>query len=132
TDLHMPDRSLRLEIDAHVIRQLGDELITDTGQALLELVKNSYDADASFCHVDVETHETYSVTLPGRSKGPSSIKTADLKGQITVTDNGEGMTLDTIRRGWLTISLSPKREFKRAGKTTPLYHRTPLGDKGLG
>ena len=36
-------RPLRLEIDSHVIRQLGDELITDTGQALLELVKNSYD-----------------------------------------------------------------------------------------
>jgi signal transduction histidine kinase len=136
----MPDKPLRLEIDAHVIRQLGDELITDTGQALLELVKNSYDADASFCHVDVETRETYTVTLPSRvppspneTDNDANVKNrVDLRGRIEVKDNGEGMTIDTIRRGWLTISLSPKRAFKLAGKTTELYHRTPLGDKGLG
>lgn len=135
----MLDNPLRLEIDAHVIRQLGDELITDTGQALLELVKNSYDADASFCHVDVDTRDTYSVKFPtrtpardnGSSKEDDS-RRVDLKGRINVVDNGEGMTLETIRRGWLRISLSPKRAFKLAGKTTPIYHRTPLGDKGLG
>src|SRR5437868_1449249 len=126
-----PPTPLRLEIDAHVIRQLGDELITDTGQALLELVKNSYDADASYCHVDVDTHETHCITLPSREEGHPE-KKADFKGRITVTDNGEGMDLATIQRGWLTISLSPKRAFKLAGKTTLVYHRTPLGDKGLG
>jgi hypothetical protein len=127
---------LRLEIDAHVIRQLGDELITDTGQALLELVKNSYDADASYCHVEVDTRQVYQVVMPrrqdDRSSGGDVPESQDLKGRVTVTDNGEGMSYETIRRGWLTISLSPKRAFKLEGKTTPLYHRTPLGDKGLG
>lgn len=129
----MPDQPLRLEIDAHVIRQLGDELITDTGQALLELVKNSYDADAAFCNVEVETRETYPLKLPIRASDTNGkSRQVDLRGRINVVDNGEGMSLETIRRGWLTISLSPKRAFKLAGRTTPIYHRTPLGDKGLG
>ncbi len=38
----------RLRIDAHALVQLGEQLITDDEQALLELVKNSYDADADW------------------------------------------------------------------------------------
>ena len=40
---------LKLKIDAHVVRQLGEELISDPEQAILELVKNSYDADSPWC-----------------------------------------------------------------------------------
>ena len=47
-----------LDIDAHVVHQLGDELITDSEQALLELVKNSYDADAEWCNVLIDTKTT--------------------------------------------------------------------------
>jgi hypothetical protein len=43
------------EIDASVVFQLGESLITDSIQALMELVKNSYDADASFCRVSIST-----------------------------------------------------------------------------
>jgi hypothetical protein len=35
------------EIEASVVFQLGESLITDSIQALMELVKNSYDADAT-------------------------------------------------------------------------------------
>src|SRR5207247_2455840 len=52
-------------------------------------------------------------------------------GSITIEDDGVGMTLDDIRRGWLTISNSGKRQFKDQSKTTA-RGRTPLGDKGLG
>jgi signal transduction histidine kinase len=54
------------------------------------------------------------------------------QGHITVADLGEGMSPETIRNGWLVISVSAKREFKAKGKLTKIYHRTPLGDKGLG
>ena len=37
----------RFEIAAAVVFRLGEELITDVVQALVELVKNSYDADAT-------------------------------------------------------------------------------------
>lgn len=53
-------------------------------------------------------------------------------GIIEVADRGTGMTVEDIRRGWLTVSASPKRQMKADGKVTSIHLRTPLGDKGLG
>lgn len=108
------------EIDASVVFQLGESLITDSIQALMELVKNSYDADASFCRVSIST-------MPAPDESPFR----DSMGTISIEDDGVGMTLDTIRTGWLTISNSAKRQAKRRKETTA-KGRTPLGDKGLG
>ncbi len=122
---------LQLDIDAQVVRQLGEELITDPEQALLELVKNSFDADSGWCNVVIDTRYSIDVNtiLPGSDL---SSKNISVNGKICIEDNGIGMDEDAIRRGWLTISLSPKRAFKAQGKVTPKYNRTPLGDKGLG
>ncbi|MGB2678519.1 MAG: sensor histidine kinase [Candidatus Acidiferrum sp.] len=113
---------LHVEVDANVVRQLGEELITDAEQALLELIKNSYDADAQVARVIVNTEDSHEDILSKRK----------LKGSIIVEDDGAGMDLDAIQHGWLTISLSMKKALKEHGKKTPLFHRTPLGDKGLG
>lgn len=117
-----PTENLHVEVDANVVRQLGEELITDAEQALLELIKNAYDADAQVARVIVNTEDE-------NEDGSAKRK---LKGSIVVEDDGTGMDLDTIQRGWLTISLSMKKSLKERGKKTPLFHRTPLGDKGLG
>jgi C4-dicarboxylate-specific signal transduction histidine kinase len=114
--------NLHVEVDANVVRQLGEELITDAEQALLELIKNAYDADAQVARVIVNTEE---VNEEGSDKRRQ-------KGSIVVQDDGSGMNLDSIQRGWLTISLSMKKSLKDRGKRTPVFHRTPLGDKGLG
>lgn len=111
----MAPSTKHFSIDASVVFQLGESLITDYTQAILELVKNSYDADATFCRVSIDT-ET---------------KTPFGQGLIVVQDDGSGMDDEAIERGWLTISASPKRKFKDQGRTTKLG-RTPLGDKGLG
>lgn len=113
--------SERFEIDASVVFQLGESLITDAVSALMELVKNSYDADASYCKVTVSTAAIEDLK--------SSFNGA--LGSVTVEDDGTGMTLDAIRSGWLTISNSTKRIMKRRAATTA-KGRTPLGDKGLG
>lgn len=55
-----------------------------------------------------------------------------VQGVIEVADRGTGMTLEDIRRGWLTVSASPKRQMKAEKRQTDKHHRTPLGDKGLG
>lgn len=115
-----PD-SQRFDINAAVVFRLGEELITDAVQALVELVKNSYDADATWVRVSVDT----------RSKNKWGREYADVTGTIVVEDNGHGMDQGTIRRGWLTIANSPKREQKSKGRLTP-RGRTPIGDKGLG
>ncbi|CAN7438132.1 sensor histidine kinase [Mesorhizobium sp. LjRoot246] len=110
------------DISAAVVRQLGDELVSDEVTAIVELVKNAYDADADYAHVVVNTVDP----PPGaESKFPGAV------GYITIDDDGMGMDQTDIERGWLMISLSGKRVMKAAGLTTP-KGRTPLGDKGLG
>lgn len=46
-----------LKVGAHVLVQLGSELVTDAEQAILECVKNSYDADAPWCRIEIDTRE---------------------------------------------------------------------------
>ncbi len=46
-----------LRVDAHVLVQLGKELVTDVEQAILECVKNAYDADAPGCLIKVRTED---------------------------------------------------------------------------
>ncbi len=117
-----PKAQYEFEIDASVVYQLGEMLISDEVQALLELVKNSYDADATYANIvvrtDVETRQ-------------ESLMFPQARGYIVVEDDGTGMGWQEIKQGWLTISNSPKREMKQKGQTTA-RGRTPIGDKGLG
>ena len=112
---------LQFDINAAVVFRLGEELITDVVQALVELVKNSYDADATWVNITINTTE----------RNQWGRQYANATGSILVEDDGHGMDRTTIQRGWLTIANSPKREAKAAGEVTKLG-RTPLGDKGLG
>jgi len=109
------------DINAAVVFRLGEELITDVVQALVELVKNSYDADATWVKVTIDTH----------AQNDQNHRYADASGVIRVEDNGDGMDDATIRNGWLTIANSQKREDKTTGRVTR-RGRTPIGDKGLG
>ena len=111
----------RFDINAAVVFRLGEELITDVVQALVELVKNSYDADATWVKVTIDT----------RGPNKSGRNYDQATGVIAVQDDGHGMDELMIHRGWLTIANSPKRREKTAGKMTP-GGRTPMGDKGLG
>ncbi|WP_159107561.1 ATP-binding protein [Streptomyces rubrogriseus] len=112
-----PADILHLEVHPSVVFKLGEDLITDSMQALIELVKNSYDADATWADIVINT---------GLANSEHPIQPS-----IVIKDNGSGMTIEQIRRGWLTISNSVKREMKERGLSTRLG-RTPLGDKGLG
>jgi signal transduction histidine kinase len=121
---------MAFEVHPSVIFKLGEDLITDDYQALVELIKNSYDADATFANVKIYTDRYFSVDESSISEVGENIHGA-LRGMIEIRDNGVGMSVDDIRRGWLTISASRKRELKSRGGMTAAG-RTPLGDKGLG
>jgi signal transduction histidine kinase len=110
--------SARIEVHPSVLFKLGEDLITDEVQAVAELVKNAYDADSDNAVVRIVT-----------TRGPDDFP--DDKGYVEVIDRGHGMTLDDIRRGWLTVSNSLKLRLKQDGGRTR-RGRTPLGDKGLG
>ena len=76
----MAIESLRHKVDAKHIQNLGQNSVSDRHQAILEIAKNSYDADA----------EAVKVTLHGRTAmaGEQYIKIH----KITIYDNGNGMT----------------------------------------
>lgn len=116
------NKSIRFEVHPSVVYQLGESLITDSVQALIELVKNSYDADATYVKITISTEED--LIVPGSFFGGK-------KGRIVVEDDGVGMGLDDVENGWLTISNRRKKDFKDANNLT-IKERTPLGDKGLG
>ena len=61
----MSDDSASLKVSPHVLVQLGSELVTDVEQALLECVKNSYDADSIGCRIDIQTRESGVISETG-------------------------------------------------------------------
>jgi len=144
--------NIALRIDSQVVRQLGAELITDPEQALIELIKNAYDADADNCRVEIDTLSTIYLcddkVIPpdvGRveldtwkSKQADSTVLSEnppvniLSGRIMVENDGPGVDFDTIRDRWLLISGSIKRAAKGEKKNKTVKDRTPIGDKGIG
>ena len=112
----------RFNVHPSVVFQLGESLITDSVQALIELIKNCYDADATYAKVTIDTAGT--LEIQGASYSSDG-------GRIVVEDDGHGMDSDAIKERWLVLSNRAKRELKEAHQTTP-GGRTPLGDKGLG
>jgi len=98
---------------ARVLQLLGDELIGNSRLAVFELVKNAYDADANEAVVRLDLASAGEPT-------------------ITVSDDGEGMTLDTLRSVWLVPGDDHRQTQRRLDQRTPRHGRLPLGEKGLG
>lgn len=116
------NKQYHFDITPHIVKQLGEQLVSDEITALLELIKNSYDADANYVSIEINTVGEYL---------KDDLFYKGQKGFIVVEDDGFGMSKDTIMKSWLVISYSHKRKFKGANQLTP-KGRTPLGDKGLG
>lgn len=99
----------RLKPRARIIRTIGDQLISGPEAAVIELVKNSYDAEAT----KVEINFSYR---------------ADEGFSITINDNGHGMTYDEILGQWL----EPATDVKVKDKQSRTGKRQVLGAKGIG
>jgi signal transduction histidine kinase len=123
-----------------VVVQLGDELVTDMEQALLELAKNAYDADSISCEIVVEPHwcpAPEDPAAPLLNAIPAEHVSEDGQqappGRIRIIDKGTGISASDVEHGWLKISASVKRPAPgRVKATTVKQGRTPVGDKGLG
>ena len=97
---------------------IGKDLINDDNIAILELVKNSFDADA----------KNVTVTYLNLKDNDDKInKTFSEKtSRLIIQDNGLGMDLDGIQDKWLNIAYSEK-------KTNKTQHsRRMAGAKGVG
>lgn len=91
-----------------ILRRLGEELNPSLDHSVMELVKNSLDADAQNCEVRLSE-----VTSPG--------------GAIFVSDDGDGMTAEEIVDGFLLFGRS-----RKVGRGRTRRGRIPAGSKGLG
>jgi signal transduction histidine kinase len=63
----MAEERPELRVGAHVLVQLGSELVTDAEQAILECVKNAYDADSAGCRIIISTTEQATRVEIGRA-----------------------------------------------------------------
>jgi hypothetical protein len=104
------NEELYFDVSSGLKTVLGSELITDDEVAIFELVKNSFDADAS--HVDLYFDSD----------------------QIVISDNGHGMTKGDVSAKWLRVGYSSKREQNRAPdfRDVAEKRRRFAGSKGVG
>ncbi|MGD1935782.1 MAG: ATP-binding protein [Candidatus Phaeomarinobacter sp.] len=100
---------VRFSVEASHINRLGLELVGRRETALSELIKNAYDADATKVDVLLENFSS-------------------VDGTMTISDNGVGMTRETIRTAWMRLSTNSK-----SGETeSPGFGRPRAGRKGIG
>ena len=97
--------TLPFTVDAELLKELGERLVGKPHIALAELIKNSYDADAT----------------------EVTIKFSPDKDYIEVHDNGHGMTFEEFRDFWMRIGTTHKSE-----KRSKNLGRQLTGSKGVG
>jgi signal transduction histidine kinase len=109
--------SLAFRAHARLLTMLGEQLIKNERIALVELVKNAYDADATIVDVDFQNF--------------GSDLSATQESAIVITDNGTGMTPAVIRNAWMNPATPSKALSKRDQPRTPAG-RILQGEKGIG
>lgn len=107
----MTPESGSFKVSAGLKDIIGRGLITNDLVAVFELVKNSFDAHATSVELFFEP------------------------GQITITDNGKGMSREAIFNKWMFVAYSAKRDDTEDDDYRHKLHdgkRTFAGDKGIG
>lgn len=96
---------MKYKISSRATILLGRESVSKVDGAVIELIKNTYDADALLCYVcfDIEHNNIY------------------------IIDNGIGMTMDTIENHWMMIGTDNKKQNYKSNK-----NRIKSGEKGIG
>lgn len=144
--------AVNFTVDARLIEQLGEQLVTSDLMALGELVKNAYDADASYvdiCYEELSPENAATLasawipkkpiesTAPGNPQSRDSMVSVQRRappsddpavGYISIEDDGNGMDLPQLIRGWMHIGTSEKVR----SPESPRYGRARSGRKGVG
>lgn len=99
---------LQFRVSAELKNILGRDLITSDNIAILELVKNSYDAHATKVEITIDDD------------------------RIKIADNGKGMTLDDVLNKWLFVAYSAKKDGSEDASYRSQFKRHYAGAKGIG
>lgn len=100
--------NLRFKVGAGLKNILGKDLITSPNIAILELVKNSYDAYATKVDITFDNDK------------------------IIIADNGIGMSYDDLINKWLFVAYSAKADGTEARSYRNKQKRHFAGAKGIG
>lgn len=111
-------------VSARAGKLLGRENFSNPEGAIIELVKNSYDADAKNCIVIFDVK--YDIIKDEKKKTEKKVINKN-KSHIFIIDNGEGMTDAVIKDYWMKIGTGNK-EFDYISDE----NRVKTGAKGIG
>ena len=95
---------VNFSVDSQLLRELGARLVGQSHIALAELIKNSYDADATQVVVKMR------------------------QDRIEIIDNGQGMTFEELRNRWMRIGTTQKA----TEQVSRRLKRSLTGSKGVG
>ncbi|NKK71922.1 hypothetical protein GFM13_16340 [Rhizobium leguminosarum bv. viciae] len=103
-------QDLHFDVSSGLKSVLGSDLITDDEVAIFELVKNSFDAEATRVDIVIDNQE------------------------ILIADNGSGMSFDDIRNKWLFVAYSAKKDVNRQAdfRDNIAERKNYAGSKGIG
>ena len=100
--------NLQFRVSAELKNILGRDLITSPDIAVLELVKNSYDAHATKVEITFDDDH------------------------LSIADNGKGMSKDDLINKWLFVAYSAKSDGTEDKSYRSKFKRHYAGAKGIG
>lgn len=98
--------TINFTVDSALLAELGERLVGKPYIALAELVKNSYDADATKVKIELNPK----------------------KREIVVADNGHGMDFNDFKNFWMRIGSTHKEKMRISRN----LKRPMTGSKGVG
>ena len=105
------------KVSARTARLIGRENIASSKGAIIELVKNAYDADAEWVKVSfLNFNDDFTVNSDSK---------------IVIEDDGNGMSEQIIEKHWLNPA-TPEKKKRKKNKETTDKGRILQGEKGIG
>jgi len=117
------------KVSARTAKLIGLENFSNAEGAIIELIKNTYDADSKIC-ITVFDLKYIEVEKPSKKDSSILIKESVLdkdNSHIYIIDNGSGMTDSIIANQWMTIGTDDKLY-----SHTSKGGRVKTGAKGIG
>jgi signal transduction histidine kinase len=106
TENILDEGAVPFQAEGRLLQELGKRLVASPEVALVELIKNAYDADSPVCEV----------------------RLADTGTTLLVVDEGHGMTKADFVGKWMSIATASKVE----ERTSRIFKRQLTGAKGIG
>lgn len=112
------ETKLKIRPYARLLSMLGEQLIKNEQIAVIELIKNSYDAESEWVKVSFEGFGTNLQITPDS--------------QIIIEDNGTGMTKEIIKKSWMNPATPNKYSETGEVRKSVSGKRVIQGEKGIG